>query len=92
MKQGQTRFPDLSWYFSDEANVGKNVTQYLVIVEDPDAPLPRLVGHGTYYAIPSIRQDHFAAGRPAARCGQKTERAQWVSVGAESDEEYLAWS
>ena len=29
------------------------MAQCLVVVEDPDAPLPRLVVHGIYYTMPS---------------------------------------
>ena len=52
---GENRFPGLSWQFSDGVSAGKGIAQYLVVVEDPDAPLPQPVVHGIYYTIPSSK-------------------------------------
>lgn len=45
--EGEGRFPSLRW-----PAAGPNVKQYLLVSEDPDAPLPDPVIHGIYYGIP----------------------------------------
>ena len=45
------RFPELQWSVSSILQA--QIAEYVVIVEDPDAPLPSPVVHGIYYAIPS---------------------------------------
>ena len=51
---GANRFPHLNWHMmkTDGTSQEDLVAEYLVIVEDPDAPLPAPVVHGLYYAIP----------------------------------------
>ncbi|KAL8794750.1 MAG: hypothetical protein Q9195_002704 [Heterodermia aff. obscurata] len=49
---GENRFPELHWKAPSNAPV---VAEYLVMVEDPDAPLPSPVVHGVYYSIPASR-------------------------------------
>lgn len=46
--EGAGRFPTLQW---PEASA--ETKQYLLISEDPDAPLPNPIIHGIYYGIPS---------------------------------------
>lgn len=48
------QFPALSWQFhkGERPEEGK-VKEYLLIVEDPDAPLPSPITHGIYYNIPA---------------------------------------
>lgn len=41
-------FPDIQW----EASSLDHLMEYLLIAEDPDAPLPDPVVHGIYYSIP----------------------------------------
>lgn len=51
---GENRFPELSWEPSTPAEgetLQPEIAQYLVIVEDPDAPLPSPIVHGIYYGI-----------------------------------------
>lgn len=62
---GANRFPKLTWHQSsttmpvgvgtrivnEEEHRHHAVAEYLVIVEDPDAPLPDPVVHGLYYGI-----------------------------------------
>ncbi|KAJ5167770.1 uncharacterized protein N7482_003364 [Penicillium canariense] len=45
---GAGRFPTLSWAAATPA-----VKEYLLISEDPDAPLPSPIIHGIYYGIPA---------------------------------------
>ncbi|KAI9833364.1 MAG: hypothetical protein M1838_005588 [Thelocarpon superellum] len=47
---GPSQFPHLAWH-TDAAT--PSIKEYLLIVEDPDAPLPTPVTHGLYYAIPA---------------------------------------
>lgn len=42
-------FPDIQW----EPSSLDHLMEYLVVVEDPDAPLPEPVVHGIYYSIPN---------------------------------------
>lgn len=44
---GKDRFPELSW-----KKPSAEVVEYVLIVEDPDAPLPMPITHGLFYAIP----------------------------------------
>lgn len=57
---GGGRFPDLKWSTSLD-----DLMEYLLVVEDPDAPLPDPVVHGIYYSIPAtetgIVNDDLAA-------------------------------
>ena len=52
---GTNLFPDLSWTLAPETNPN-DVKSYILIVEDPDAPLPSPVVHGLYYAIPATKR------------------------------------
>lgn len=51
---GENRFPQLQWEPPSSAKqIGPTeIAEYLIVVEDPDAPLPMPVVHGIYYAIP----------------------------------------
>ncbi|TAQ84892.1 hypothetical protein B7494_g6789 [Chlorociboria aeruginascens] len=48
-KKGEPRdqFPELSW-----TKPSPDVREYVLVVEDPDIPLPFVALHGLYYAIP----------------------------------------
>ncbi|KAI4175635.1 MAG: hypothetical protein LQ343_001506 [Gyalolechia ehrenbergii] len=53
----ENRFPELSWQ-QPPATANENgpaIKEYVVVVEDPDAPLPNPVVHGLYYAIPGSK-------------------------------------
>ena len=43
------QFPTISW---EPPKTNTKVEEYMLIVEDPDAPLPNPIAHGVYYAIP----------------------------------------
>lgn len=45
---GEDRFPELAW-----KKPSPDVAEYLLIVEDPDAPLPTPITHAIFYAIPA---------------------------------------
>jgi len=47
---GADKFPELKWSYPDP-----NVKEYVVVVEDPDAPLPTPVNHGWFYDIPATK-------------------------------------
>jgi phosphatidylethanolamine-binding protein (PEBP) family uncharacterized protein len=47
---GVGRFPTLSW-----STASPEIKQYLLINEDPDAPLPNPIIHGIYYGIPATK-------------------------------------
>lgn len=51
---GENRFPQLRWDPPSSVNESTSTgfAEYLLVVEDPDAPLPMPVVHGIYYAIP----------------------------------------
>ncbi|RJE27581.1 Phosphatidylethanolamine-binding protein [Aspergillus sclerotialis] len=46
---GEGLFPDIQWQPSSL----DQLVEYLLVIEDPDAPLPEPVVHGIYYDIPS---------------------------------------
>ena len=49
-KDGGNQIPAISWESPISAT---EVKEYMLIVEDPDAPLPSPIAHGLYYAIPA---------------------------------------
>ena len=49
---GENRFPELTW---NPPSSAEEITEYLLVVEDPDAPLLMPVVHGIYYAIPATK-------------------------------------
>ena len=49
-KDGGNQIPAISWEPPISAT---EVKEYMLIVEDPDAPLPIPIAHGLYYAIPA---------------------------------------
>ena len=49
---GEGLFPDIQWHISSL----DNLMEYLLVAEDPDAPLPEPVVHGIYYSIPKREQ------------------------------------
>ncbi|CAF9931543.1 MAG: hypothetical protein ALECFALPRED_005032 [Alectoria fallacina] len=49
-KDGGNQFPTISWELPKSDT---EVKEYVLIVEDPDAPLPSPIAHGVYYAIPA---------------------------------------
>ena len=44
------QFPTISW---EPPKTATKVREHMLIVEDPDAPLPTPIAHGVYYAIPA---------------------------------------
>ena len=53
---GENRVPELSWSRRlTNGEAGPDIAEYLIIVEDPDAPLPSPVVHGIYYGIPASK-------------------------------------
>jgi len=51
---GESKFPALSWSLTPNASQ-VDVKEYMLICEDPDAPLPLVPNHGMYYAIPPTK-------------------------------------
>lgn len=53
---GENRIPKLSWSRQPtNGEAAPDIVEYLVIIEDPDAPLPSPVVHGIYYGIPASK-------------------------------------
>ena len=46
---GRERFPVLKW---NPGSLRAEIKEYLIVVEDPDAPLPAPITHGLYWGIP----------------------------------------
>ncbi|OJJ42843.1 hypothetical protein ASPZODRAFT_28925 [Penicilliopsis zonata CBS 506.65] len=59
--KGDGRFPTLKWPAGSA-----EVKEYVIVSEDPDAPLPKPIIHGIYYGIPadrtSVGPEDFKAG------------------------------
>lgn len=49
-KDSGNQFPTISW---EPPKTDTKVEEYMLIVEDPDAPLPNPIAHGVYYAVPA---------------------------------------
>src|SRR6187402_1158299 len=55
---GGSKFPELRWSLAPDVAGSAAVTkdeikEYILIIEDPDVPIPNTVGlHGMYYGIP----------------------------------------
>jgi len=50
---GANKFPELKWTLdASHTDAQADVKEYLLLVEDPDAPIPIVPNHGLYYAIP----------------------------------------
>lgn len=47
---GDNKFPTLAW--SSSRNDGQNTKSWLLVVEDPDSPMPAPGVHGIFYDIP----------------------------------------
>lgn len=75
------RFPTLSWTLPSDVDPAQ-VHSYLLVVEDPDAPLPSPVVHGLYYGLPaektSVGPDDFVP----ANGGQGDDLAGGFRYGA----------
>lgn len=53
---GEDRVPELSWSRQPTSGeAGPEIVEYLMIVEDPDAPLPSPVVHGIFFGIPASK-------------------------------------
>ncbi|MCJ1295341.1 hypothetical protein MMC34_006903 [Xylographa carneopallida] len=66
---GEDRFPELSWTVSPAG-----VKEYLIVIEDPDAPLPTPATHALLYAIPS-QASRIIASDIKPVLGSEKERA-----------------
>ncbi|EAW16948.1 YbhB/YbcL family Raf kinase inhibitor-like protein [Aspergillus fischeri NRRL 181] len=73
---GEDLFPTLKWFAPPV--IADNIKEWLLVVEDPDAPLAEPVVHGLYYGIPaskcSVSNEDFkptAAGSHVLRGGFK---------------------
>lgn len=72
---GENHFPSLAWTVPRELN--EQVESWMVIVEDPDAPLPSPIVHGLYYGFAASKTsitnaDIEAVGSPH-EAGKKAE-------------------
>ncbi|KAJ8064567.1 hypothetical protein OCU04_006897 [Sclerotinia nivalis] len=62
---GANEFPPLSWSLNPNTDpeLRDKIKSFLLVVEDPDAPLPSPVIHGIYYNIPpsktEVRKEDF---------------------------------
>jgi len=53
---GANKFPQLSWSLSVDATISQaDIKEYVMICEDPDAPLPLVPIHGIFFAIPPTK-------------------------------------
>ncbi|KAK6380267.1 uncharacterized protein PV06_05577 [Exophiala oligosperma] len=57
---GTSRFPTLTWNIDTSSTGASNgienrIKEYVILVEDPDAPLPLVPNHGLFYAIPATK-------------------------------------
>ncbi|KAI9734269.1 MAG: hypothetical protein M1834_002373 [Cirrosporium novae-zelandiae] len=50
---GPSLFPELKWSIPSDS---PEVKEYIIIIEDPDVPLPWPVYHGLFYSVPAERR------------------------------------
>jgi phosphatidylethanolamine-binding protein (PEBP) family uncharacterized protein len=50
---GEDRFPSLEWAAPSPSSPSKEIKQYILVIEDPDAPIPSPPTHGLFYYIPA---------------------------------------
>ena len=50
---GEDAFPDLQWELPPSSSPTKPIKEWLVVGEDPDAPLPFAIVHGIFYGLPA---------------------------------------
>ena len=56
-RSGENIFPRLAWRTADSEQENAGVQSWLLIVEDPDSPMPKPGVHGIYYDIPGSKTD-----------------------------------
>ncbi|EXJ96111.1 hypothetical protein A1O1_01237 [Capronia coronata CBS 617.96] len=55
---GDNKFPHLKWTLASDAGISQSdIKEYLLFVEDPDAPIPTPGTHAVYYAIPPTKME-----------------------------------
>jgi len=64
---GEDRFPELTW-----STPSGEVKEYIIVIEDPDAPLPTPATHALFYSIPS-QTNRVIASDIKPREGHKKE-------------------
>ena len=66
-KDGGNQFPTISW---EPPESDTEVKEYMLVVEDPDAPLPNPIVHGIYYTIaPDNRTVNASSLEPLGQTG-----------------------
>ncbi|APA08098.1 hypothetical protein SS1G_00241 [Sclerotinia sclerotiorum 1980 UF-70] len=86
---GANEFPPLSWslnsHTDSELELRDKIKSFLLVVEDPDAPLPSPVIHGIYYNIPAskteVRKEDFVQSQSDNQDGNGRLLAGGFSYG-----------
>jgi len=52
---GGNSFPELHWKFTNPESEAPKVQSWVIVVEDPDAPVTQPIVHGIYYGIPASK-------------------------------------
>ncbi|MCJ1387022.1 hypothetical protein MMC17_010151 [Xylographa soralifera] len=68
---GEDRFPELTW-----SAPPVEVKEYIIVIEDPDAPLPSPATHALFYSIPSETNRIIASDIRPVLGGEKEKRLQ----------------
>ena len=86
---GENIFPTLAWHMPDSDRTSIDVKSWLLVVEDPDSPLPKPGVHGIFYDIPGGKMnlgpedlEEVAGGernllRGGFKFGERCQRAWW---------------
>ena len=84
------RFPELQW--SVPPSLQAQIAEYVVVIEDPDAPLPSPVVHGIYYAIPANKTSLIPTdfGSSSTRNSASESVSKTISRGRSGNDEIPA--
>ncbi len=78
---GASRFPELSWSLAPDADIShSDIKEYILLCEDPDAPLPIVPNHGMYYAIPPAKT-HIGPEDLQVDTARQAGEAKWLKGG-----------
>ncbi|KEF51358.1 uncharacterized protein A1O9_12507 [Exophiala aquamarina CBS 119918] len=92
---GGSKFPELTWSLAPQAGSSilakDEIKEYILICEDPDAPIPNMVSlHGIYYSIPpekthvasdDISLDSTVSVKSANHDNGARNKAKWLKGG-----------
>ncbi|KAK7894557.1 hypothetical protein LTR67_006318 [Exophiala xenobiotica] len=79
---GTSKFPELLWSLAPNTGISQaDIKEYILLVEDPDAPLPLVPNHGLYYAIPPTKTHVGPEDLQVDTTTHQTGEGKWLKGG-----------